>query len=98
MINSIPRKQGYISYGVYLYIIKIQIHSSCEIEYFVATHLCKLRVMKIHSSCEIEDFVEIYLCKLCVILRSRVLRVVCPHKGYRSATPLATTAVCARKL
>ena len=39
------------------YIIKIKIHSSGEIEYFVETHLCKL----------------------CVILRSRVLRVVCPH-------------------
>ena len=47
--------------------------------------------IKIHSSCEIEDFVETHLCKLCVILRSRVLRVVCPHEGYRSATPLATT-------
>ena len=35
--------------------------------------------MKIHSSCEIEDFAKIHLCKLCVILRSRVLRVVCPH-------------------
>ena len=35
--------------------------------------------MKIHSSCEIEYFVETYLCKLCVILRSRVLRVVCSH-------------------
>ena len=32
-----------------------------------------------------------HLCKLCVILRSRVLRVVCPHEGYRSAAPLATT-------
>ena len=48
--------------------------------------------IKIHSSgCEIEYFVETHLCKLCVILRSRVLRVVCPHQGYRSATPLATT-------
>ena len=46
-------------YDIY-YIIKIKIHSSCEIEYFVETHLCKLRV----------------------ILRSRVLRVVCPHEGY----------------
>ena len=35
--------------------------------------------MKIRSSCEIEYFVETHLCKLCVILRSRVLRVVCPH-------------------
>ena len=35
--------------------------------------------IKIHSSCEIEYFVEIHLCKLCAILRSRVLRVVCPH-------------------
>ena len=30
-------------------------------------------------SCEIEDFVETHLGKLCVILRSRVLQVVCPH-------------------
>ena len=33
--------------------------------------------MKIHPSCEIEYFDETHLCKLCVILRSRVLRVVC---------------------
>ena len=46
------------SFSVYLwFIIKIKLHSSCEIEYFVETHLCKL----------------------CVILRSRVLRVMCPH-------------------
>ena len=32
--------------------------------------------LKMHSSCEIEDFVETHLCKLCVVLRSRVLRVV----------------------
>ena len=36
--------------------------------------------IKIHSSCEIEDFVETHLFKLCVILRWRVLRVVCPHQ------------------
>ena len=41
---------------IYIYIIKIKIHSSCEIEFFVETHLYKL----------------------CVILRSRVSRVVCP--------------------
>ena len=35
--------------------------------------------IKMHSSCEIEDFVENHLCKLCVVLRSRVLRVVSPH-------------------
>ena len=35
--------------------------------------------IKLHSSCEIEYFVETHICKLCVILRSRVLRVVCPH-------------------
>ena len=38
--------------------------------------------LKIHPICEIKDFVEIHLRKLCVILRSRVLRVVCR----RSAT------------
>ena len=43
--------------GHIVYVIKIEIHFSCEIEYFVETHLCKL----------------------CVILRSRVLRVVCPR-------------------
>ena len=41
-----------------------------------AIHIIKI---KIHSSCEIEYFVETHLCNLCVILRSRVLRVVCPH-------------------
>ena len=35
--------------------------------------------IKIHSSCEIEDFIETRLCKLCVMLRTRVLRVGCPH-------------------
>ena len=34
---------------------------------------------KIHPSCEIEEFGETHLFKLCVILRSRVLRVVCPY-------------------
>ena len=57
------------------------------------TGLTYIIKIKIHSSCEIEYFVETHLCKLCVILRSRVLRVVCPHSGHRSATPLATTEV-----
>ena len=47
-------------------------------EYLVSYTWYTVKV-KIHSSCEIEDFVETHLCKLCVILRSRVLRVVCPH-------------------
>ena len=53
-------------------------------------YLCKPCVihiikMKIHSiQLWGKDFVETHLCTLCVILRSRVLRVVCPHKGYRS--------------
>ena len=40
------------------------------------THIKK---KKIHSSCEIEYFVESHVGKMCVILRSRVLWVVCPH-------------------
>ena len=35
--------------------------------------------IKLHFSCEIEYLVETHLCKLCVILRSRVFRVVFPH-------------------
>ena len=46
---------------------------------------------KKHSSCEIEAFVETPLRKLCVILRSRVLRVVLRREGHRSAT-LGTAA------
>ena len=58
---------------------------------FVFVTCFDIKKIKIHSSCEIEDFVETHLCKLCVILRSRALRVVCPHEGYRSATPLTAT-------
>ena len=32
------------TYQLRTYIVKIKIHSSCEIEYFVETHLCKLCV------------------------------------------------------
>ena len=55
--NEIGSQPGYVrTYlpGPYMYIIKKKKRSSCEIEYFVETHICKL----------------------CVILRSRVLRVV----------------------
>ena len=34
------------------------------------------------SRYEMEDFVEPHICKLCLILRSRVLRGVCPQQGY----------------
>ena len=41
-----------------------------------------LKKKTFHPNCEIEDFVETHLCKRCVILRSRVLRVVSPHYMY----------------
>ena len=47
----------------------------------------------IHSSCELEDLVETHIRKLCVILRSRVSRVLSPQKGYKSTTPFATTVL-----
>ena len=50
-----------------------------KVEVELSTIQIILLFEKKHSSCEIEDFVETHLCKLCVILRSRVLRVVCPH-------------------
>ena len=31
---------------IYIYTKKLKIHSSCEIEYFVETHLCKLCVSR----------------------------------------------------
>ena len=52
--------------------------------------------IKIFSSCEIEIFVVTHLCKLCVILRSRVLRVVCLYSGYTSVTPLCNYSVAIR--
>ena len=44
-----------------------------------AAFITTIKIKKKHSSCEIKYFVETHLCKLCVILRSRVSRVVCPH-------------------
>ena len=64
-------KDTYILYIYSEYIIKIKNTPSSTSKYIIET--------KIHYSCEIEDFVETHLCKLCVILRSRALRVVCPH-------------------
>ena len=56
---------------VYMILCVVCERATCDIIYIIK--------IKIHSSCEIEDFVETHLCKLCVILRSRALRVVCPH-------------------
>ena len=56
-----------------------------------------LQKIRIHSVCEIEDLVETHLCKTCVILRSRVLRVVCPHSGYiGQRLPLELLVPCTR--
>ena len=58
---------------------------------FCILYLDKNKTHHEYSSCEI-DFVEIHLGKLCVILRSRVLLVVCPHQGQiRPATPTGTS-------
>ena len=57
----------------------------------------------------VEDFVETHVCKLCVILRSRELPVVRPHKDIGRRLPLElqqcsyqrvnrVMSVCARKL
>ena len=55
----------------------IDLRLSCVVIDTINT--CNTLKIIIHSSCEIEYFVETHLCKLCVILRSRVLRVVSPH-------------------
>ena len=44
--TSMGINQVYMTWKyIWKYIIKIKIHSSCEIEYFVETHLCKLCVI-----------------------------------------------------
>ena len=54
---------------------------------------CIIIKIKLQSSCEIEDFVETHLCKLCVILRSRVLRVVCLISPFTTANPFLGTKI-----
>ena len=41
-------------------IIKIKIHSSCEIEYFVENHLCKLCVILLYDLYDLYDLSERY--------------------------------------
>ena len=69
---------------------RLDLMFSCQHHLFDRTFIYTMYIIKIeiHSKCEIEDCLETHLCKLCVILRSRVSRVVCPHEEYRSATPL----------
>ena len=59
---------------------QLDILSTClPVRVAAAINLHNVINTKIHSSCEIEYFVEPHLCELCVILRSRVFRVVCPQ-------------------
>ena len=46
---------------------------------YINIHIISIEKKYTIYSCELEYFVETHLCKLCVILRSRILRVVCPH-------------------
>ena len=43
-VRAVPSCFGPLPSHIYMY-IKIKIHSSCEIEYLVETHLCKLCVI-----------------------------------------------------
>ena len=56
-IRSYPGQSCYIRLLVFN-ITKIEIHSSCEIEYFAETHLCKLCVIRAigvsHTACKDE--------------------------------------------
>ena len=61
--------------GYRQYFSTFRSHSRME-EALTSIYIIKI---KIQSSCDIEDLIETHLCKLCVILRSRLLRVVCPH-------------------
>ena len=73
-----------VSYEIHIFIrvlsilLCLVVTSNYEVAHVNYVRISVIKI-KIHSSCEIEYFVEIHLCKLCVILRSRVLRVVCPH-------------------
>ena len=88
-MRRLPSETPHSSGGTpYLSLLKFGTLSNLEVQPDAQTvYIIKI---KIHSSCEIEYFMEIQLYKLCVILRSRVLRVVCIQKGYRPATLLAT--------
>ena len=56
---------------VILYIIKIKIHSSCDIEYFVETHLCKLCVYIVHVPFICRHLSEKKVCTF--------RELICPH-------------------
>ena len=53
--------------------------SACTLYLLEFTNDADIKKIIKHSSCEIKYFVETHRCKLCVILRSRVIRVVCPR-------------------
>ena len=44
-----PQIVGFFS-SFFCYIVKMKIHSSCEIEYFVETHICKLCVILLNTA------------------------------------------------
>ena len=56
--------------------IMLSIMPTIHAGFMGSVHTMIVIKVKIHSSCEIKYFVETHLYKLCVILRSRVLRVV----------------------
>ena len=59
--------------------IKLVLKLSSHLLFMLVCFLYKKKWKYTPACCEIEDFVETHHCKLCVILRSSVLRLVCPH-------------------